>query len=230
MHRSLIYWTRRRWLKSFVHRKLCLVLSLIYSFCVESYFSRACGIFLNVDTRLWTVFKIHVLCVRFYMCLSFLQKREDICHRHGGTHPVTSVSFFFHFVWACVSSFTVRSIHWVLRDAHHLGLVAVISNIVHTRPPRWLFAYACIADTHSTLQGAAPVMLCFFIHSLSECTILDTIDPFGLSYAWKHTVTCALVAMSVFIGALLSWNTLLRKLRWIGAVRPPPGIRCWQQQ
>ena len=58
--------------------------------------------------------------------------------------------------------------------------------------------------THSTLQGAAPVMLCFFIHSLSECTILDTIDPFGLSHAWKHTVTCALVAMSVFIGALLS--------------------------
>ena len=50
--------------------------------------------FFNVDTRLWTVFKIHVLCVRFYMCLSFLQKREDICHRHGGTHPVTSVSFF----------------------------------------------------------------------------------------------------------------------------------------
>ena len=41
------------------------------------------------------MFKIHVLCVRFYMCLSFLQKREDICHRHGGTHPVTSVSFFF---------------------------------------------------------------------------------------------------------------------------------------
>ena len=170
-------------------------------------------------------------CVSDFTCVfHFCKSEKTYATDMAGHIPLRASRFFVHLLWACVSSFAVRSIHWVLRDAHHLGLVVVISNIVHTRPPRWLFAYVCIADTHSTLQGAAPVMLCFFIHSLSECTILDTIDPFGLSYAWKHTVTCALVAMSVFIGALLSWNTLLRKLRWIGAVRPPPGIRCWQQQ
>ena len=83
-----------------------------------------------------------------------------------------------------------------------------------------------LTDTHSSPQGAVSVMLCFFMHSLSECTTSDTIDPFVVSYAWKHIVTCSLAAMSVFIGALLSCITLLHILWWIGSVRPPPGIQC----
>ena len=200
---------------------------------------------------LWRVLSLCILFVFIRLCLRGLTKASEPClrfvcgvsdckvsslcvttwiHKPQTCRDTSRYARLFFLIWACLSIFTVRSMHWVLRDAHHLWVVVVNSNIVHTRPPRWLFAYACITDTHSSSHGAVSVMLCFFIHSLSECTILDTIDPFCVSYAWKHTVTCSLAAMSGFIGALLSCITLLHILWWIGLVRPPPRIRCWQQQ
>ena len=98
MHRSLICLTRRRWFKCFLHRKLCLIFSLIYSLCAESSFcpwlrqamcffkllTHACELRLRL---MWSV--SDVTCV-----LLFLQKRQDIYNRHCWTHPITSVSIF----------------------------------------------------------------------------------------------------------------------------------------
>ena len=147
--------------------------------CVPSrFFALGCGkLFLIVDTRLWIVFKIDVVCVRFYMCPFILAKATKHMQQTWlDTSHYERLDL--HCLWACISSFTVRRNHWALRDSHHQGLAADISNIVHTRPPRWLCAHSCIVDTHSTLQGGAPVMICVFICTLPTCNTPCPSEPY----------------------------------------------------
>ena len=174
-------WHEEDGLRVLFHRKLCLILSLIYSLCAESSFCpwmrQALSFFCIVDTRLWIVFRIDVVCVRFYMCPFILAKAT----RHmQQTWLDTShhERLDLHCLWVCISSFTERSNHWALRDAQHQGLDADISNIVHTRPPRWLCAHWCIVGTHSTLQGGAPVMICMFICTLPTCNTPCPSEPY----------------------------------------------------
>ena len=171
----------------------------------------------------------------FTCVLLFLQKRQDICNRHGWTHPITSVSIFI--VYGLASRALRCAVIIERYEPPTTRDSLLTSAILFTQDRRGGCVHIHALWTHTARFKV--VHLSWFVCSSALCplaTLLVRVNPIGhewsfdLTYAWKHTVSCALVVMSVFIGSLLTWKTLLSKLRWIGAVCPPPGIRCWQQQ
>ena len=140
-------------------------------------FSRGCGkqccvCCLMVDTRLWIVFKIDMVCVRFHMCPCILATATRHMQQTWlDTYHYERLDL--HSLWVCLSNMTGRVHHWARWDAHYHKDTLLTTVILFTQHSRGGCGNLYIVDRHSTLQGGAPVMMCVYV-----CTLVTWNIPF----------------------------------------------------
>ena len=127
--------------------------------------------------------------VRFYMCLSFLQKREDICHRHGGTHPVTSVSFFFLIFYGLASRALRCAVFIECYETPTTWDSLLSSAILFTQDRRGGCLRMHALRTHTQLLSWCCICHALFLHTL-------VVRVYHIGHDWSFWFVVCLEAQS----------------------------------